>query len=169
MTNFSEILKDEHFNNLANLARSVFRSAYWKRSHAKVPFWTLWNDLDKVTPVSGGNSEWNIEQVLSAFADLLTAIVEADSTKSYSTEDIAWLVSVLDDKDLRKVTISLWKAYASAPASLVTPAEAAELTGTSESGWRNRAAAGDVPGAFKKGKQWLIPYRALGLDGDEEE
>jgi hypothetical protein len=39
----------------------------------------------------------------------------------------------------------------------LTPAEAAELTDTSESHWRNRCASGQVAGAFKKGKQWLIP------------
>lgn len=45
--------------------------------------------------------------------------------------------------------------------SVLTPAEAAELTNTHESGWRNRAAAGEIPGAFKKGKQWLIPRSAV--------
>lgn len=42
-----------------------------------------------------------------------------------------------------------------------TPVEAAALTGTSESGWRNRAAAGKIAGAIKKGKQWLIPANAV--------
>jgi len=39
----------------------------------------------------------------------------------------------------------------------LSPDEAAALTSTSASSWRNRAAAGKIPGAFKKGKQWLIP------------
>lgn len=43
----------------------------------------------------------------------------------------------------------------------LTPAEAAAITGTSASGWRNRAAAGKLPGAFKKGKQWLIPSASV--------
>jgi hypothetical protein len=43
----------------------------------------------------------------------------------------------------------------------LTPAEAAELSGTSESHWRNRCAAGQVDGAFKKGKQWLIPRASV--------
>lgn len=42
-----------------------------------------------------------------------------------------------------------------------TPAEVASLTGTAESGWRNKAAAGEIPGAIKKGKQWLIPRATL--------
>jgi len=49
-------------------------------------------------------------------------------------------------------------AIALIPRQYVTPNEAAAFTGTAESGWRNRAAAGDIPGAVKKGKQWLIPW-----------
>jgi len=44
---------------------------------------------------------------------------------------------------------------------LLTPAEIAVQTATGESTWRNRAAAGEFPGAFKKGKQWLIPRIVL--------
>lgn len=40
---------------------------------------------------------------------------------------------------------------------MLTPAEAAKRFGRSESSFRNRAAAGDFPGARKRGKQWLIP------------
>lgn len=56
-----------------------------------------------------------------------------------------------------------WLEPREQPASLdfVTPGEAAVLTGTAESGWRNRAAAGKIPGAVKKGKQWLIPRSAI--------
>jgi|Deesub1362A_J573_1020465.scaffolds.fasta_scaffold00751_12 hypothetical protein len=43
----------------------------------------------------------------------------------------------------------------------LTTSEAAELTGESESTWRNRCARHDVPGAIKKGKQWLIPAAAV--------
>jgi hypothetical protein len=39
----------------------------------------------------------------------------------------------------------------------LTPAEAAERSGLAEITWRKRAAGGKIPGAFKKGKQWLIP------------
>jgi hypothetical protein len=40
---------------------------------------------------------------------------------------------------------------------VMTPVEIAQATGTAESTWRNKAAAGEIPGAVKKGKQWLIP------------
>lgn len=45
-----------------------------------------------------------------------------------------------------------------------TPAEAAEMTDTAESSWRNRAAAGKIAGAIKKGKQWLIPAAGIGKE-----
>ncbi len=48
-----------------------------------------------------------------------------------------------------------------AHAALLTAGEAAAETGTSESLWRNRAASGQLPGAVKKGKTWLIPRPAL--------
>lgn len=58
---------------------------------------------------------------------------------------------------------AVWLEPRQQPVSLdfVTPGEAAVLTGTAESGWRNRASAGKIPGAVKKGKQWLIPRAAI--------
>ncbi len=49
----------------------------------------------------------------------------------------------------------------------MTPAEVAEAIGTSESNWRNKAAAGLIPGAVKKGKQWLLPRSVLRARGVE--
>ena len=60
-------------------------------------------------------------------------------------------------------------AYIPAPACLdqvidvrdvITPVEAAAMTGMCESTWRNRCAAGVIR-CFKKGKQWLIPLMAV--------
>lgn len=47
----------------------------------------------------------------------------------------------------------------------MTPVEVAAETGTEESVWRKRAARGDVPGAVKKGKQWLLPRLELRKQG----
>ncbi len=55
-------------------------------------------------------------------------------------------------------TAPAFVAVALIPRQYVTPNEAAAFTGTAESSWRNRAAAGEIPGAVKKGKQWLIPW-----------
>jgi hypothetical protein len=43
----------------------------------------------------------------------------------------------------------------------LTPAEAAAHFGGAEVTWRTRAAAGLIPGAVKKGKQWLFPRSAV--------
>ena len=55
-------------------------------------------------------------------------------------------------------TAEAFVAVALIPRQYVTPNEAAAFTATAESSWRNRAAAGEIPGAVKKGKQWLIPW-----------
>lgn len=159
MTNYTDIINNEHFQSLAHNIRRATWSRQWQRQHGEVPFWTLMDNLDKVTPV--GEALWNRTQVVTTFTDLLGSMKVADPTMDYTTEDIEWLIGVIDDPALAKVTIALWKAYATAPADLVTPAEAAEATNTSESYWRNRAAAGDIPGAYKKGKQWLLPRAAV--------
>lgn len=41
--------------------------------------------------------------------------------------------------------------------SFLTPVESAEISGYSEEYWRKRAWKGNVPGAIKSGKQWLLP------------
>lgn len=155
--NYSDLLKQPNFQNVSAIIRRALTSVHWKRQHREVPFWLLWNKLNAVTPL---DTKWNKTAVISAFTELLMALADADESLRYSTDDMTWLVSVIDDQELNKVTISLLKAYATAPDEFLTPAEAAELTNTHESGWRNRAAAGEIPGAFKKGKQWLIPRSA---------
>lgn len=55
--------------------------------------------------------------------------------------------------------------YTAFDATELTPAQVAEITRTNESTWRNKAAAGDVPGAHKEGKQWLLPRAVLRAQG----
>ena len=45
----------------------------------------------------------------------------------------------------------------------ITTSEAAKRTGKSSSYWRNKCAAGEVPGAYKPGtdKYWLVPISAI--------
>ena len=45
--------------------------------------------------------------------------------------------------------------------SFMSPVSAAKLTGLAESWWRNKCAANNIPGAFKIGKQWIIPVEAV--------
>ena len=66
-------------------------------------------------------------------------------------------------------TAPAYVAVALIPRKYATAAEAAVFTGTSESSWRNRAAAGQFPGAVKRGKTWLIPWPQPGHEEEQEE
>lgn len=162
---FSDILKNEHFCNLAAIVRIPFHSKEWQDEHPHIAFWTLWKHIDDAT--SEALFKQSPHEFIDAFTDLLIALSEAGL--SYTTQDMDWLASVLDQPDSRAI-VMLLLAYASAPDEYMTPVEIAEKTGTAESGWRNKAADGDLPGAIKKGKQWLIPasvLRSRGIIKDE--
>ena len=64
-------------------------------------------------------------------------------------------------------TAPAYFAAALIPRQYATAAEAAVFTGTSESSWRNRAAVGQIPGAVKRGKTWLIPWPQPGHEGSK--
>ena len=155
--NYSDILHNPHFNNLASIVRVPFWSKDWKEQHARVPFWTLIDNLKKVTPL---DPAWNKTEVMVALTKLLVSLTEADERLSYTEEDLAWLVETLDS-DNHKTIIMLWMAWFSASDTMLTPVEIAEKTGTSESQWRNKAAAGEFPGAVKSGGTWQIPKSIL--------
>ena len=157
---FTDIIRDPHFASLAAIARRSFRSKKWQERHPEIPIKSLWKHLEAVTPVDG--TRWDKAVVMTAITDILIA----SAPGKYTEDDLRWLADVLDSKQ-HVVIISLWKAYAVAPDEFVTPAEVAEATGTAESGWRNKAAAGAIPGAFKKGKQWLLPRSVLVAQGVE--
>lgn len=149
---FTTIITDPHFNNLAAIIRWPFRSHDWKKRHtAEVPFWLLIEALDKANA-----QPFNKERWLVALSELLVAITKADPWLSYTTEDLEWMVEQLDGPYGATVA-SMFMASFSAPDEMLTPAEIAEATGTAESSWRNKAAAHQIPGATKKGKQWLLP------------
>lgn len=153
---YSDILKNPHFNNLAAIVRVPFLSHDWKKQHPQVPFWTLISNFDRAT------KSLNKVEIIEAFTSLFFALTTADERLSYSEDDLNWFVGVLDgDPSDALVTLSMFKAWFSAPTALVTPTEIAEQTGTNESTWRNQAADGEIPGAIKKGKQWLIPVSVL--------
>lgn len=162
--NYNEILKNPHFNNLAAIIRVPFRSERWREKYPAVLFWTLIERVSDLTPTGGPT--WDTAALIGAFTDLLVAIVSADENLFYTEADITWLVETLDGEHA-KTTIMLLQAWYSAPDEMLTPAEVAEATNTAESTWRNKAAAGDIPGAFKKGKQWLLPRSVLRGQGVE--
>jgi len=152
---YSEILHNKHFRRLAAIIRVPYRSQRWRSAHPDVPFWTLIENLDRVTPLDGS---WNRHLVARAFTDLIVAITRADERLGYSEMDLDWLIDVLDrPKEEANAILKMLQAYASAPDDLLTIGEVAALTDEAESTWRNRAAAGEIPGAVKKGKTWLLP------------
>lgn len=157
---YSDILKNPHFNTLAAIIRVPHLSQIWRDKHNEVPFWSLIDGLDDVKDLS------DFAEFVNRFCELLVTLTTADSRLAYTEEDLAWFVEAMDSKHAH-VIASLLLAWASAPDTMLTPAEIAEATGTSNSQWRNKAAAGQIPGAIKKGKQWLLPrsvLRAQGID-----
>jgi hypothetical protein len=122
-------------------------------------------NLEKITPIDG---TWSKPHVIATFTKLLTSISSADRHLSYTTDDLDWLVHLMDqDPQEYRPVLKMLQAWFSAPDTLLTPAEVAEITVTAESTWRNKAARGEIPGAIKKGKQWLLPasvLRAQGVD-----
>lgn len=156
---FSDILKNKHFNNLAAIIRVPFLSERWRKKHAEVPFWKMINDLDQAKDVSR-------TETVKHFCILLVTLTTADPRLNYAEEDLQWLVEEIDGSHGLTIA-SLLLAWASAPDTMLTPREVAEATGTSDSQWQNKAAAGDIPGAVKKGKQWLLPRSLLRSRGIE--
>lgn len=55
------------------------------------------------------------------------------------------------------------------PVGYITTNKAGEITGKSGSHWRNKAAAGDVAGAYKPGKDWLIPVSVIDAYNNKQE
>jgi hypothetical protein len=160
----SAILENAHFSRLADLIRVPMFSSAWRQEYPQVDFWAKINTFHKLT--APGLKSIDRAAVLMAFTDLMDSIVQADSRLFHRTSDLDWLIQVLDG-DQAHLILNLLKAWYSAQAEYFTPAELVEITGQAESTWRNKAAAGDIPGTIKKGKQWLIPswtLRAMGED-----
>lgn len=154
MSDFSTIVKHPNFVRISAIIRTPFWSSYWKRAHADVPFWALLDNVKK--PLQIGNKE----EVFGALSELLREIADATERLRYSVEDIDWLVRTLDESHWQP-TIWLLLAYGSAPDTLYVPSELAAVTEIAESTWRKYASNGTVPGAVKKGKQWLLPKSVL--------
>ncbi len=157
---FSSIFRNPHFSQLAALVSAPYRSLRWRKNHPELPFWTLLEACNKrLNEVSFANKNTRVE-FISAFTALITSLVEADSRLFYRTEDMEWFADVMSG-DRALVTMSMLFAAASSMQNYLTPVQVAEYTDTSESNWRNKAAAGEIVGAVKSGKQWLLPVVSL--------
>ena len=90
--------------------------------------------------------------VIDAWTDQIQGKIETSGTweRAASDKPVSWLIEQgFELKNGHFIE------------EMYTPAEIAEFTDTSEAQWRNKAAAGLLPGAIKKGKQWLIPRSAI--------
>lgn len=155
--NYLDILRNEHFNNIAAIVRVPFQSANWRDSHV-MPFWSRLAELDKLRATidkKDGKSAF-----VTRFCGFLLELTEVDPRLAYTQDDLAWFIESMDSDQAMPIAALLF-AWFSAPDEMLTPAEVAARTETHESGWRNKAAAGEIPGAIKKGKQWLLPRSVL--------
>lgn len=159
--NYWDILRNEHFNNIAAIVRVPFQSSSWRDNHVAMPFWTRLEELDKLRAVLGKKDS---KAFVAQFCRFLAELTESDPRLVYTQEDLAWFIKIMDSDQAESITALLF-AWFSAPDEMLTPAEVAGRTGTHESGWRNKAAAGNIPGAIKKGKQWLLPRSVLRARG----
>lgn len=156
---YSEIVRNPHFNNLAAIIRIAFDPG-WQRNHAGTPFWVLQDNFLKTIDPDLPQIDRN--EVVYTFTDMLVALVKADDRLFYTEDDLQWFAEVLDrPAGEAKAILHMMAAWWAAPDTMLTPVEVADKTGTAESTWRNKAAAGDIPGAVKKGKQWLLPLSVL--------
>jgi hypothetical protein len=154
---FTDIIHNNHFQTVALVLRTGWPVA-WRQTHSNVPYWTLTDKLKKVATAEFFAT--NRTEIINRFFDLFNAIVQADPRIQYGCDDLDWFVSEID-KPHGLAMLWLMLAWVSAVPDYLTPLEIADATATAESTWRNKAAAGELPGAVKKGKQWLIPRWAV--------
>lgn len=157
---FADILRNPHFSQFAALLSVPYRSMWWRKRHPEVPFWSRINTITRLMHDGGLAHKSLRDQFIEEFTTLLMELVEADQKLYYRMEDMDWFLETLSGQ-YATVTMAMLFAMASAKQTYLTPMEIAEATNTSESNWRNKAAAGEIIGAFKAGKQWLIPTTSL--------
>jgi hypothetical protein len=168
---YSEVLHNPHFNNLAAIIRVPNLSQEWREiHHPDVPFHILVNKFARLTKPRDTTkaTKLNKSEIVKAFTDLIVALTTADPRLSYTAQDLGWFIRIFDLPASDALAIlNLFQAWYTAPDALVTPAEIAAQTGMNESTWRNKAANGEIAGAVKKGKQWLLPVSVLRSQGIE--
>lgn len=153
---YLNVTQDHSFQRLAAFIRAA-SATEWAQAHPESKFGFYYANFVRLARQYHPDLRGDL---MTAFSGMTSAAVEVDVMLSHyvTTDAVAWFVGLLDgNRQAVKTTLALLLAVASCEDTTLTPVEAAERTGTSESGWRNRAAAGLVPGARKVGKQWLIP------------
>lgn len=164
----SEILNNRHFCNLVSIIRIPLRSYDWQGENPEVRFSSRIFHLESLMTKKRFEDQSGRNEFTQLFLRLLKDIKLADDRLRYTNEDIQWFVQIMEQEHAL-VTMSMLLASAHAEDQYMSPPEIAAQTGTSESNWRNKAAAGDFPGAYKQGRVWLIPYSVLRSRGIIEE
>jgi hypothetical protein len=151
---FREIMKETSFRRLAAFLR-VASSSQWHHAHDANKFRFYYDNFVRL--VQSYHKDL-ISDIIGAFSGMVSEAVMADVYLAhyYTTDELDWLLKVLDGEN-PGVILMMLLAVSATPEEYITPVRAAELTGKSESGFRNRANAGQIPNAKKEGKQWLIP------------
>lgn len=156
----TSIARDPSFRRLCVPVRCAFQSPHWRGQHPGVPFWTLESQLVKLTNIYLLQQDHETQRAyVETVTRLLMVIGAADRRLQVNADDLTAFLRMLDEHG--NVVASLYLAYTAATSDYVTPVQVATFTHTAESTWRNRAAAHEIPLAWKAGKQWLLPKDVL--------
>jgi hypothetical protein len=156
----TQILNNPHFCNLVAIIRIPLHSWEWCEENPEVRFAARIYHIESLMTRVHFQDEGDKYEFTQLFIRLLKDIKLADDRLRYTKDDIQWFAEAIEQEQAL-VIMSMLIASAHAEDQYLTPPEIAAQTGKSESNWRNKAAAGEFPGAIKKGKVWLIPYSVL--------
>lgn len=156
----TQILNNPHFCNLVAIIRIALHSLDWREENPEERFSARIFQIESLMTREHFQDEGDKYEFTQLFIRLLKDIMVADHRLRYTKDDIQWFAEAMEQEQAL-VIMSMLFASAHAEDQYLTPPEIAAQTGKSESNWRNKAAAGEFPGAIKKGKVWLIPFSVL--------
>src|SRR6266487_3783888 len=156
----TQILNNPHFCNIVAIIRIPLHSWEWRDENPEVRFEVRIYSIESLMTRDHFQDEGDKYEFTQRFISLLKDIRLADDRLRYTKDDIQWFVEAMEQEQAL-VIMSMLFASAHAEDQYLTPPEIAAKTGTSESNWRNKAAAGEFPGATKRGKVWFIPLSVL--------
>lgn len=156
------LINSPHMGALSTVLRLSVGSREWQAEHPDGTFWHAWERVLGVCQEHAIHQS-QVEALVCDVCEVFAGIVGSDPRLAlYTANDLGWLVTAIQERDHLALVMTCLGAYTVPKDDYLTPAEVAEMTGTSASGWRNKAAAGQM-GAIKKGKQWLLSRSVLTL------
>src|SRR6266702_490632 len=156
----TQILNNPHFCNIVAIIRIPLHSWEWRDENPEVLFDARIYSIESLMTRDHFQDEGDKYEFTQRFISLLKDNKLADDRMRYTKDEIQWFIEAIEQEQAL-VIMSMLFASAHAEDKYLTPPEIAAMTGKSESNWRNKAAAGEFPGAQKKGKVWLIPLSVL--------